>query len=398
VTVEAMTGYHATVEGAATVGGAVFHDREYEFTNLGSFSGHTFIKIYNNDKDTHETHVQMKLRLQRPTTLFVSKLSDDHLEWLQADGWTLTHLEGVSYSGTSRETKTTDWLTRSAWSIEDQAWHNQGVLAEEDYGPGEVWQKTFTSGVVEMRGDGGGAGSYVMFASHPDNQPRPREHLPGFAEYVGCYRDDPQRDLGASDPSPTHAWHNAETNTFELCRERCGDSRYMSLQWGGECFCADAYSTEDKYMKVPDDECMTQEPSLKEPCAPNSYACGGDWANAVYEINPPTLPGSQNYIGCFVDDGDRDMGDMRGTNNDARTNTFETCRNECIYRQDTGTHYMALQYGGECFCSNYYSTAAKYHQVDDSECDAMNNEPCKSNSHLCGGSWRQAVYRVNYDY
>jgi hypothetical protein len=168
----------------------------------------------------------------------------------------------------------------------------------ETYGPGEVWQKTFVSGPVEMRGDGGNYDhSYVMFAAHPDHQPQPRNALPGFAEYVGCFRDDDQRDLGAANPSPTHTWTNAETNTFELCRARCGDSLYISLQWGGECFCADSYGNGDQYHQVDDSECLTQDVSHREPCAPNSYACGGNWANAVYQINEPSRECTQALSG-----------------------------------------------------------------------------------------------------
>jgi len=101
------------------------------------------------------------------------------------------------------------------------------------------------------------------------------------------------------------------------------------------------------------------------------------------------LPGRSEYIGCFVDDNARDLGNMRGNNVNANTNTFELCRAEC-----GGTTYMALQYGGECFCANSYGNGAQYMQVDNSEC-GMTNEPCKSNSYSCGGSWRQAIYQIN---
>jgi hypothetical protein len=43
----------------------------------------------------------------------------------------------------------------------------------DSYGPGEVWEKTFPAGVVEMGGNHGGDGSYVMFVVHPNNRPTP---------------------------------------------------------------------------------------------------------------------------------------------------------------------------------------------------------------------------------
>jgi len=349
LTVEAMTGYSATIiTSGVAVDDTVFNDRDYTFDSLGSFTGHSYIKMSNEDKNIPSTHVQMKLRLPQPTTLYVSKLDSDNLPWLQAQGWTLNpHLEGVSYSGLSRQTKTTDWATRQVyqsetmeershqWHSQDeyqnsvnghaydlahlheshedrqdyrgggamsgssQTWESQGQLAQEHYGPGAVWQKTFTAGVVEMRGDGGGAGSYVMFAASPDHQPTPAlgsPPMPGHAEYIGCFRDDRDRDMGqTSELALTgRRWNNAATNTFGLCRETCGDSLYMALQWGGECFCANSYSTEEKYEKVLDSECMSQDVSRREPCAPHSYACGGNWANAVYQINN-NLGGAMNY-------------------------------------------------------------------------------------------------------
>jgi len=84
---------------------------------------------------------------------------------------------------------------------------------------------------------------------------------------------------------------NAATNTFELCRAACGDHLYMSLQWGGECFCADAYGTAAQYVQAPDSECNVE----REPCTPNSHNCGGTWRQAIYQIN------QQYWSQTFVD-------------------------------------------------------------------------------------------------
>jgi hypothetical protein len=150
VTLEPATGLTATIE-TPVLQSQVFTDREYIFDSLGSFTGYSYVKMANDDKQIRHSHVQMKLRLPQPTTIYVAKLDDSTLPWLEQDGWAVSSLEGVSYHGV-RQTRHTDW---------------SGVLTEDHYGPGVVWQKTFTAGIVEMRGNNGGDGSYLIFiASH----------------------------------------------------------------------------------------------------------------------------------------------------------------------------------------------------------------------------------------
>jgi hypothetical protein len=156
LTLEAFTGYTATIETPA-INTAVFYDRSYTFDSLGSFMGHSFIKMSNEDKHIRNSHVQMKLRLPQPMIVYVAKLDDTPLPWLAAEGWALTALEGVTYHG-SRETRHTEW---------------SGVLTEDHYGPGQVYAKTFPAGAIEMRGNNGGDGSYVMFVANPANPPQP---------------------------------------------------------------------------------------------------------------------------------------------------------------------------------------------------------------------------------
>jgi hypothetical protein len=262
LTLEAYTGFTATIETPA-VGSAVFYDRTYTFDSLGSFSGHSFIKMSNEDKHIRHSHVQMKLRLPQPLTVYVAKLDDTSLPWLAREGWELSTLTGVSYSGV-RQTRHTDW---------------SGELHEDHYGPGAVYQKTFPAGAIELRGNNGGDGSYVIFAAHPDNAPVPTpEPANGVAEYIGCFVDDGHRDLGAM----IGGTNSAGTNTFALCRAACGDSTYMSLQYGGECFCSDSYGNGAQYVQVADSECG----ATNEPCLSNSHNCGGTWRQAIYEINP----------------------------------------------------------------------------------------------------------------
>jgi len=180
LTVEPMTGFTATfeiptLETTATPASAVFSDRTYTFDSLGSFTGYSFIKMSNEDKHIRDSHVQMKLRLPKPQIIYVAKLDGTELPWLQAEGWTLTALDGISYHGVQRETKHTEWATRHDWAnyprgtLHEENYNprRMGDLHEEHYGPGEVWQKTFTAGAVEMRGNNGGDGSYVIFVANP---------------------------------------------------------------------------------------------------------------------------------------------------------------------------------------------------------------------------------------
>jgi len=152
LTLEAMTGLTASIETPA-VNSAVFYDRTYTFESLGSFTGHSFIKMSNEDKHIPGTHVQIKLRLPQPLTVYVSTTGE--LPWLTLEGWTLTHLDGPTYHGV-RPTRHTDWL---------------GEISSNTYGPGQVWQKTFPAGTVEMRGNNGGDGSYLLFVANPANAP-----------------------------------------------------------------------------------------------------------------------------------------------------------------------------------------------------------------------------------
>jgi len=155
LTLEAFTGYTATIIQPA-IEELVFFDRTYTFESLGSFAGKSYIKMSNEDKHIRHSHVQMKLRLPQPMAVYVNKLDDTDLPWLAGQGWTLTDLEGVTYHGT-RETRHTDW--------------DADTLLDTTYGPGQVWMKIFPAGAVEMPGNNGGDGSYLMFATTLTDMP-----------------------------------------------------------------------------------------------------------------------------------------------------------------------------------------------------------------------------------
>jgi len=139
------------------VSSLVFEDRSYVFDSLGSFTGHSYVKMNNEDKHIRNTHVQMKLRFTQPTVVYIVKLDDHVLPWIASEGWIKSYLMGVSYSGT-RETRHTDWSS---------------VINEDHYGPGQVYEKVFPAGAVELSGNNGGDGSYLVFVANPHNTPNP---------------------------------------------------------------------------------------------------------------------------------------------------------------------------------------------------------------------------------
>jgi len=117
---------------------------------------------------------------------------------------TLTALEGVSYHGT-RETRHTDW---------------SGDLQDDHYGPGQVWEKIFPAGAVEMRGNNGGDGSYVMFASALGNAPSaPRE--------TGTTSDGCLTSNYADGENPTTAQTDPDATAAIRC---CGDDGSCQTQ------------------------------------------------------------------------------------------------------------------------------------------------------------------------
>ena len=86
----------------------------------------------------------------------------------------------------------------------------------------------------------------------------------------------------------------------------------------------------------------------------------------------------ETYIGCYVDDGQRDLKKFIGSGYNQLT-----CNSAC---QDYS--YFSLQYYGQCFCGNDYSTKPQYVKKPDSECGGA-----RSN----GRGWRNSVYKTCQD-
>ena len=102
------------------------------------------------------------------------------------------------------------------------------------------------------------------------------------------------------------------------------------------------------------------------------------------------IDASFSYVGCYVDDDHRAMGDMDdlATYGDLGMHaTAQVCADFC---RDNGYHYFGLQYYNQCFCDNEYDMYGV--AAADSEC----NTPCYGDdTTMCGGPWRNSVYRIN---
>ena len=86
---------------------------------------------------------------------------------------------------------------------------------------------------------------------------------------------------------------------------------------------------------------------------------------------------SPTYIGCFSDDGNRDIPYLLVAG-DGHNQTF--CNGVC-----KDYEYFALQFYGQCRCGNQYGTKAHYSQKSDDECGGPRG---------LGKGWRNAIYKT----
>lgn len=192
--------------------------------------------------------------------------------------------------------------------------------------------------------------------------------------YIGCFIDDETRDMGN--------WPSLEGFTIASARAFCWGYKYFSLQYNGYAFCSNSFGTTPMYGQVANAECDVYQ---------NQY--GGDWRNAVFltefyvngfipysSRNMSVQDTTTGFIGCFVDDENRDMGFYPGTSGYA---DIYSARITCA-----GFRYFSIQDGGQLICSNFFGTTATYAMVDNSECGS-------SPSALFGAPWRNAACLFN---
>jgi len=316
VSVESTSGRTITVETLSTSTGA-FHDREYAFSSLGYFAGKTFIKYSNDDKLTDEHHVMTKIRTVEPLTVHLVKLANHGLSWLIGQGFTPSVHAGLSFHGQRvinrddvagewEDTRHKEWHseTRNAehgWRAESTAPNGYdlsqwNINTDDNFDLSSVYSKTFPAGTISIPGNNGGDGSFLIFLERPSA-------TNGADQYVGCFVDDGARDL---DYGPTAS--GGTGHTFATCQTACAGYSFMSLQYGGECFCQNTYNTASQYAQVSDSDCSM----VREPCSGASHSCGGTWRNAVYQVS-----GGATMDGCPSDNSNSgnpsngwDVGDM----------------------------------------------------------------------------------------
>jgi hypothetical protein len=91
--------------------------------------------------------------------------------------------------------------------------------------------------------------------------------------FLGCYRDNKERDFCCG---PVQEYRDTTKHTPESCAAECPQFKYFALQFGGECFCDNAFSTPAaEYPKISDAECGSTGSEAVRPA-------GRGFANAVY--------------------------------------------------------------------------------------------------------------------
>jgi len=149
--------------------------------------------------------------------------------------------------------------------------HNNGGQKWDLKGPGY-----FSHYKGDFRNDD--VSSFVIDCSEtpeptPSPTPSPTPAPTTFLEtrfgmcYIGCYKDDSQRDMEKR--------VSGSFNVME-CRAQCSrlEYKYFSVQWGSQCFCGNNYATKSQYERLDDSKCQrTGYPAGQ----------GGSWANSVYK-------------------------------------------------------------------------------------------------------------------
>lgn len=139
VTVEASSGRQTSLTTLKGRGQSVFHDRDYEITSSGDFDGFgTFVKYSNDDKTIDEAHVMMKIRVTRPTTVYIVASADHEPSWLESTGYSLVRRIGVDFSGV-RSTRHKEW--------------NTDLLTPDTFNNHRVWGKSFSAGTISIPGN-----------------------------------------------------------------------------------------------------------------------------------------------------------------------------------------------------------------------------------------------------
>ena len=128
------------------------------------------------------------------------------------------------------------------------------------------------------------------------------------------------------------------------------------------------------------------------PCSGDpTVMCGAGWRNSVYRITGQVdldvlqTAVTYTYEGCFVDTPSRELsGTMFNMGDQA---TVRVCAELCV-----GYTYFGVQAEQQCFCGDTNAAVAAQESECNSEC---RDHATGGDTHtICGGSWRNSVYRI----
>ncbi|KOS18068.1 WSC domain-containing protein 2 [Escovopsis weberi] len=195
--------------------------------------------------------------------------------------------------------------------------------------------------------------------------------------YQGCY----------SDPAGPHTLpyrspSSSDSMTQEICIADCkgGGYRYAGLEFGGECYCGDALTTQ-----------KLSESSCNMPCNGNKKELCGS-GNVISVFRDPTfqVPLEQGsisdykHIGCYSDNNSQGRALSEPKDIDQGSFTIEKCLAACL---EAGWYYAGMEFAQECYCGNGVFNGGQ--RLSDSSC----NMPCNGDkSENCGGSGALNVY------
>jgi hypothetical protein len=143
---------------------------------------------------------------------------------------------------------------------------------------------------------GGGSGLLVdILFSGPETVPADPPRPPSVgstSQFVGCYKDKPNRDLDGY-------YQSRPDMSISACVALCADGgfAYAGTQYGSQCFCGNSYGTHG-----PAGNCDM-------PCVGAAdETCGGFWANSVYAVGEtdtvaPPAPDNSEILAALLAQG-----------------------------------------------------------------------------------------------
>lgn len=169
------------------------------------------------------------------------------------------------------------------------------------------------------------------------------------------------------------AWRAVSTTTspavLEAFVRRFGDSIYGDL---ARARLQDLKTPDTKVAAKPDQRSLHPVPS---PAAPTAAA------PISPAVNAGAAAAANNYLGCFKDDSKRDLD---GHNFYDRNMTTDLCVSTCRAK---GFSHAGTQYASYCFCGNAFGKFGKS--------DGCNAKCTGNRDETCGGTWANAIYKVN---